>query len=666
MPSNPLLQTSSTLVGQEASAPYDGQGQALAKAGEAIVGAVAGIQTRTIQNDVQAVTDEAIATAVAGQQAAQGPIDSDVIAKAIGGTADQVDDPDNAVIRPVLESIARLKLANEQGTINVDEVKIRQENILRAAIARHPTFAAQFIQGAAQQLGYNPIGSTVDALAARGQRTGQPKTQADEIEEYYEKQGDLLNVDRTLKFSNPAAWYSAVQKEISFNQGLQRDTREYQLAVVTRQTTEEQALNNLRAINMPQYGRKVVTDLMNSAQHFATMTAEQRNLAISRGELDNLRTQIAAARVGLYQHIRTMNGNLENYLTTEQINEASRDVLAQLEYAEKATDPVAALQGVKNHLESVVLEKVDFKYPEFGVLDKVTRMLGNMPTDSLVAKKYSEQMASSLALGINQMVGGILNNKDPNQIRPAAVIDPAIAPNMPPAQRAQVTRDVAKSIHQELLKTPNDPISRRATVRTVSAFANEYNTMLTTTGTAPDQETAQIFINMAADDKFYEIVNDPDVSMEDVAGLVPMNEVMAAEAMDTGVEMAQDIKGRFAPATLSPEDRARMSQPYAGYDPVARQLGKTQSVPLNHVVNISWQEGRAILTPVPENDAIVMSRNLNYPELLRITSQFNLKYSKRLTSIVKASAHTSGSDDYNNFAVVIDGLFNNIRVTLPE
>ena len=182
MASNPLLQTSSTIVGQDQQLPADNGGQALAQAGANIVEAVAGMKTRALQNDLQAVTDEAIAVHQAQAEAAKGPITSDIIAKAIGGTSDQVDDPDNAVIRPVLESIARLKLANEQGTINVDELKIRQENILRQAIARHPAFAAQFIQGAGQQLGYNPIGSTIDALADRS-RVSHPKTQADEIEE---------------------------------------------------------------------------------------------------------------------------------------------------------------------------------------------------------------------------------------------------------------------------------------------------------------------------------------------------------------------------------------------------------------------------------------------------------------------------------------------------
>lgn len=662
MPSNPLLGTSSTIVGQDQNIPYDNEGQALAKAGEAIVDAYGTLKTRSIQNDLQEVSDEAVATAQAAQAADDKPITSDVIAQAIGGTPEQVDDPDNAVIRPVLESIARLKRANEQGAINVDEVMIRQENILREAISRHPLFAAQFIQGAQQQLGYNPIGSTIDALGRQAKQRTQPKTKADEIEEYYEKQGDLLNVDRTLKFSNPAAWYANVQKEIEFNANLQKQSRGYQLQVVTRQRTEEQALQQLRAVVMPSYGRQVVRDLLVQAQHFATMSPEQRNLAIKNGELDQFRAQIGAARVGLYNHIRTMNGNLENYLTQDNINEASRDVLAQLEYAEKSTDPVVALQGIKNHLESVVLANVDFKYPDFGTMERVTKLLANIPNDSLVAKKFSEEAASAVALGLNNMVGGIINNKDPNEVTPMSVIPPEVSPNMQPAERAKATREIGKQITQLLRTTPNDPVARRAFVRTLGAFSAEYGNLVRSTGKAPDQETSEQFVDMAASDNFRDIVMDPNVQMSDMAVLTPMNEVLAAEAMDLGVEIAQDTKNKAAPYVPIP-----YSGPYQYYDPSYQAAVKAaKNIPLSDVLRIQWQDGRAQVVPVEENDAAILSNGIVYSRLQKTAAEINAKYSRRLTSIVRATAHTSASDDYNNAAVIIDELFNKVRYTVPE
>ena len=666
MASNPLLQTSSTIVGQDQQLPADNGGQALAQAGANIVEAVAGMKTRALQNDLQAVTDEAIAVHQAQAEAAKGPITSDIIAKAIGGTSDQVDDPDNAVIRPVLESIARLKLANEQGTINVDELKIRQENILRQAIARHPAFAAQFIQGAGQQLGYNPIGSTIDALADRS-RVSHPKTQADEIEDYYEKQGDLLNVDRTLKYSNPAAWYAKVQKEIDFNAGLQKSTRQYQLQVVTRQSTEERALQQLRTSVMPNYGRQTVKDLLKAAQHFVGMTPEQRARSLESGELDQLRLQIGAAKVGLYDHINKMNGSLENFLTKAQIDEASKDVMAQLDYAEKAVDPVAALQGIKTHLEAVVVNNVDFKYPEFGTMERVTRMLSNIPNDSLVARKFSEEASSAIAISLSNMMGGIVNGKDPNLWTPQSVIPPEISPNMPPADRAKATREVSKRIMYNLKQTPNDPTARRAAVRTLGAFSSEYRNTLAATGQAPDQQTAQQFIDMAASDEFRAIVTDPNVAMEDMAGLSSMNEVMAAEAMDTGIEIGQDISGKSTQLTNSRLAEMVARSPYAPYyNPAFIQAMQTKTPQFSEVMRIEWRDGRAQIVPVPENDINLEGRGIDYDALTKSAAVLNAKYSKRLTSLTKATAHTAGSDDYSNAAVILDGLMNNVRFTLPE
>ncbi len=667
MPTNPLLGTSATIVGQDEQLPYDGQGQALAQAGQAIAGAFGDIKTRGLQNDLQAVTDEAVATAQAELAAQDQPITSDVIAQAIGGTADQVDDPDNAVIRPVLESIARLKRANEQGSINVDELKIRQENILREAIARHPLYAAQFIQGAGQQLGYNPIGSTVDAIGASRSRLSAPKTKADEIEEYYEKQGDNLNVDRTLKFSNPAAWYAQVQKEISFNQRLQHDNRTYQLQVTTRQITEERALQQLRAVNMPQYGRKVVTDLMNASRHFATMSPEQRNAAIKNGELDQLRTQIAAARVGLLNHVRDMNGNLENYLTTTQIQEASRDVLGMLDFAEKATDPVAALQGIKTHLEAVTLSNVDFKYPEFGTMERVVGLLGRLPNDSLISKKFSEEMSSAVALGLNHMIGGIINNRDPADFSPMFVIPPEVSPNLPAADRAEATRRVLQGVQLNIKTVPNDPYARRAFTRSLGAFSTEYVNSLRQTGQAPDAQTSQQLVDMAASDDFKNIILDPNVSVDDMRGLTNMNEMLAAEAMDTGVEMGQDIRTRSARSMDAVAmDQAMRRSPYASFDPDFQRMMNKPSVALSEVLRIEWREGRAQIVPVPENDMVLTGKGLDYNHLTQTAAMLNAKYGRRLTSLVKASAHTAASDDYSNAAVILDGLLNNVRYTIAE
>lgn len=667
MPTNPILGTSSVIVGQDESLPYDGQGQALAQAGQAIAGAFGEIKTRTLQNDLQAVTDEAIATAQAELAAAEKPITSDVIAQAIGGTADQVDDPDNAVIRPVLESIARLKRANQQGAINVDELKIRQENILRDAIARHPLYAAQFIQGAGQQLGYNPIGSTVDAIGASRSRLSAPKTKADEIEEYYERQGDLLNVDRTLKFSNPAAWYAQVQREIAFNQRLQHDNRTYQLQVTTRQITEERALQQLRSVNMPQYGRKVVTDLMNAARHFATMSPEQRNQAIKNGELDQLRTQIAAARVGLLNHVRDMNGNLENYLTTTQIQEASRDVLGMLDFAEKATDPVAALQGIKTHLEAVTLNNVDFKFPEFGTMERVVGLLGRLPNDSLISKKFSEEMSSAVAMGLNNMIGTIINSKDPADFNPMFVIPPEVAPNLPPADRAEATRRVLQGVQMNLKAVPADPYARRAFVRSLGAFSTEYVNSLRQTGQAPDEQTSQQLVNMAASDEFKAIITDPNVSIADMTGLTNMNEMLAAEAMDTGVEIGQDIRTRSARSMDSiAMNQAMRRSPYASFDPDFQRMMNKPSVALSEVLRIEWREGRAQIVPIPENDIVLQGKGLDYDSLKKTAAMLNSKYSRRLTSLVRASAHSAASDDYSNAAVILDGLLNNVRYTIAE
>ncbi len=663
MATNPILGTSSVIVGQDTQLPADGEGQALANLGQAVAGAFGDIKTRGLQNDLQAVTDEAVATAQAELAAAEGPITSDVIAKAIGGTSDQVDDPDNAVIRPVLESIAQLKRANEQGSINVDELKIRQENILREAIARHPLYAAQFIQGAGQQLGYNPIGSTVDAIGNSRSRMAAPKTKADEIEEYYEKQGDLLNVDRTLKFSNPAAWYASVQKEIDYNANLQKKSREYQLKVVTRQNTEEVALNQLRTQVMPNYGRKVVKDLLFQAQHFATMSAEQRNVAIKNGELDQLRTQIQAAKVGLWDHVNTMNGSLENFLTRDQVNEASKDVLGMLDYAEKSTDPVAALQGIKTQLEAQVLQNVDFRFPDFGTMERVVGLLGRLPNDSLISKKFSEEMSSSVALGLSQMIGGIVNNKDPNDYYPMSVIPPEVGANLPLADRAQATRRVLQGIQLNLKTTPNDPVARRATVRTLGAFSTEYTNALRSTGQAPDEETSQQFIDMAASDEFKNIVMDPNVSVSDMAGLSQMNEVMAAEAMDTGIEIGQDVKGRAAAprGDLIP----RQYGPYAYYDPSYQaQVAAHVDVPLTSVLRIAWRDGRAQIVPVEETEPL--ADRVDRTKLNATAAALNAKYSRRLTSLVKATAHSAGSDDYSNAAVILDGLMNNVRYTIPE
>jgi hypothetical protein len=88
-----------------------------------------------------------------------------------------------------------------------------------------PGFAAELVQAAGQALGYNPIGSQLEAMESQLRAGSEgPSGPKNEVEKYYDEQADKLAIDRSQKWSDPVGYYTK-DNEIALNKRAQSNVR---------------------------------------------------------------------------------------------------------------------------------------------------------------------------------------------------------------------------------------------------------------------------------------------------------------------------------------------------------------------------------------------------------------------------------------------------------
>jgi hypothetical protein len=267
---------------------------------------------------------------------------------------------------------------------------------------------------------------------------------------------------------------------------------------------------------------------------------------------------------------------------------------------------------------------------------------------------------------INSNMGGIINGVNPSEYEPDAPIPREYTGNMSAPDQAQVTRDGVKLLYDNVKELPKDIYSRRGFVRSLTTFSEQYTRLRDKSNKVPDKETSLKVVEMIATDEFKDIVLDPAVSPNEFKNTTKLAEMVGTEFVDTVLDIGADLKGKQAPPVPIPGNEVNFADPYAGYTAGVRDNRGQNDVPLGMMINLTWQGDRAVLGLVPENSVLGLQFPVNRDILKGQVDKLNAKYSKRLTNLVRANAHSTPTDNYAASAAYLDEQLNNARVRLWE
>jgi hypothetical protein len=623
---NPILDYSDTVVYERERLPFSDTDGALTKAADAVVGAVGQAEVDNLQTSLTGATDAFISEVEAGQAALAGPLADDVIAKAIDSPVGSVTGASDA-IKPVLQQLARLKLAEEQGSLSTSELRIRHEDILRRAVARMPAFASDLIQAAGETLGYNPIGSQLEALEAELRANDGGSSSKNDVEKYYDEQADKLGIDRTQKWSDPVGYYSKVHREISLNEIAQVNARTLAQKVTTRQINEEDAFDSFRTEVVPSLYNRFVGRLVEQAQVFAKQEASGLGASIESGALRAFQTEILRAKQGIQEAI--LASPMSNYLSQERIQQATKGVSDMLDEAAKATDPGSALTLVKQFLEAQTLNRVDLKYPDLGSMRALFSDIGKLPSGSLIAQRVEASVADATSLALLQAYGGVING---NPAYPQQVVPPL--PGLKIPERLKAEKEAANLLNELAATETRDLASVRATLRGLGTYAQQYLNNKKGTGQAPPRAEARQWLNSMASDTWFKNVSQPGVSQFEVtSALVPYAEMVSDEAVDIGYDIQEALHSadvRYTTKMKNPSGR--------------RGLERNRKIPgsatVGDFVTLVWENDKVVVKPLAEvNPDIKISGD----SLNKAVAKLQNQVSANATLVVKASAHMNAA-----------------------
>ena len=523
MADNPLLGYADVNVAQSERLPPSGAGELLSNAATSVVGAVADSQTKSLQANLQGESDAFVAEAIARQDQMDSPLTDDAIAKAIGADVEDLNSDQGKIVKPVLEQIAKLKLAEEQGVIDVSELKIRQENILRQAVARHPAFTDQFIQGASTQLGYNPIGAQIDALTAEGRASkGSPDDPRSYLEKQYDALGETMGLNPTLKVRDPVSWYSKIHNEAQAREAISNKKREVDLLVATREFGTEKATAALGSWWTANSRKYISAALGAAAQVAASTTGKAGADAISSGSLQKQKEAIAAAKAKMITDAQTAMGPYAQWMGPDKIQGAVAPVAAMFDAALASAEPAKVLEGMKMIVDSGVYRDVYLKYPGIAAFEPIARILGNLPKDSPFSASISQDLGRKYSAGIAAMLGGVINDSSQLWTTDGFPTSPATNLNFDSNNEddyAKVTTKVISGITDALVNSSKSPdikvrvAARIGALNMVGSYAQDYKNYMTkhAMGQVPPRSVVDPWINLMASNEYRDTVGDPSI-----------------------------------------------------------------------------------------------------------------------------------------------------------
>lgn len=658
MATNPILEASNVVFPNEANSVDNTTAAAYAKVGDVVATAVSDHIEGNLQEDLTDATDVAVVEELTKRQSLNQPMSSDVIATILGdeGGGSKVDE--DQTMRPFLEKLAKSKQAERQGAIDGTELKIRHEQILREYVARHPRLAGRFIQAAGNTLGYNPIGSELDALFGKGERNadGTPKDPRSFIEKQYDQLADELNISPTEKYTDPINWYRKVEREASYAENTNILQRQYQRTQVTQQLSDAQALEKVRAF-APGHARQILNQVQGFVNNLPTSPNGQGQ-GIQAGSLQAAKDAMQAGRQAFVQQIVELSGGRYN---ADWVQQNFGHVLGAFDYAMTQADPKKAMDDVNRYLEAQVATGLYLRFPNYKTQETIIKSIASIPSDSPLSEALRAQLSSSVWTSMATTLGAAwdgTNEGDTDHVPMPAptVIPPPVSQRLTPENRTRVQLETIRGMRSVLgnaLSSKEGTEERRVgtlgAIRAVSSAAQEY--LATKDRQAPAKSVVWEWTNLAASDEFLKAVKQPGISTVD-KGLMtkPIDDAMNSEVMETFRQLSVDM------------NKAAYNRDYQGW--LIGYGRGAQSYPVGQFVSLEWKNGRATLVPAGENNTRIKETGVKPNQVNAFTVEMNKKYGEQLTNMIRAKAHIQGTDDYSMATLEAAQSLNSVFVSV--
>lgn len=618
----------------------------------------------SLEGDLTDATDQAVLDQAAKNQAANQPLSSDVIASILGDTsaqgASKVDADES--MRPFLEKLAKSKQAASQGAIDGTELKIRHEQILREYISRHPRLAGKFVQAAGSTLGYNPIGSELDALMGVGEKNkdGTPRDPRSYIEKQYDALADELNISPTEKYTDPINWYRMVEREASFKQKLDSDTRSFQRKQLTDQNDEFDTKEQMREI-APNKARDLLGQVRGFIDGLPTQSNGQTE-GVASGSLQAAKDSILAGKQAFVQQLVELS---HGRFGADYVTQNYGHVLAYFDYAAQQADPKKAMDDVNRMLEAQVANGLYLRFPNFKTQEAIIKMVGAIPDDSPLGASLRSQLSSQVWASMANQMGAAWNatlNETGTEI-PSPQVPPAEQTLVPPPISQRQQGPATTRIQQETIRgmrtvlgnglaSPSGSEARRVAtvgaIRTVASAANEY--LNTKDRRAPAKSVVWEWTSLAASDEFYKALSEPGISRVD-KGLMtkPIDDALTSETLELFRNVSTSMN-----ETVHTQDYKGFMMGYGRGD---------QQYPAGNFIQLQWSKGHAVFVPAESNNVRVKESGVKTNQVTKIATDLNTKFSEQLTALVRAKAHISGTNDYSHSTSDAAQLLNNVYIS---
>lgn len=634
MATSPILDVSNVILPNQVNSVDNTGARAIAGAANTVVEIGTDYLTDNLGTDLNNATDEAVLAAQAQQQATNQPLSSDAIASILGdkGGAAKVDE--DATMRPFLEKLAKASSAEKQGAIDGTELKIRHEQILRDYISRHPRLAGQFIQATGQTLGYNPLGSEIDALTAKSGQGGAPTDPRSYIEKQYDALADELNISPTDKYRDPINWYRRVEKEASFKEKLDSDTRQFQRTTLTDQIDDLSAKQAAQRF-APNAARNILNQVTNIISQIPT-TPDGKTGAIDAGSLNKMRESIMAGKAAFVQQFSEMtNGRYGN----EWVQSNLGNVLSYFDFAASQADPKKALEDVNRGLEAQV-DNFYLKFPSFQTQSVILKAISQVPNDSPLADALKAKLGSKVWSSMAVQLGAAWDATNPaegtNPPPTPTIIPPPTSMNLAPKEVSQAEIQTIRGLRTIMTNALNqpDPEAKRlgalGGIRMAASAATQY--LQTKDNVAPAPAVVWELTSLVGSDEYFDALGQPGISRVEKAKFIdPVDKAMTSETDNLFGNVARDMQ------------TAIHTNKYRGF--LIGYGRGDQTLPAGEFLQVVWSGGRAQFKAVPPNN--VKARQLaDTSPLDPLVATMNAKYSERLTQLVRAKAHIAGSKDY--------------------